>query len=247
VSKSLKIAIIGFGKLGQSVQEQATLRGHTILQTYTSKNLDDLTVENLQLCDCIIECSTPNTAYQNLLLCAQSGIPTVSGTTGWLDHYDEISNAFSQSSFLYASNFSIGMNITFQVNKMLSRLTGLQNYTVDLVEEHHTDKLDSPSGTAITLAEGIIQNTEYKEWKLADKTTKTENRDILTIHAIRKTQVPGTHTVNYQSDQDVITLTHLANNRSGFGLGAVLALEYLIGKIGVYTMNDVIGLKPFGY
>jgi len=248
VNQSLNIAIIGYGKLGKSVAEQATKRGHTILQTYTRSNLSDLTVANLQLCDCIIECSTPSTAYANLQLCAQTGIPTVSGTTGWLEHYDEICKAFDQSSFLYASNFSIGMNITFEVNKILSRLTGPHNYSIDITEEHHTEKLDAPSGTAITLAEGVIGNSNYQDWSLVgdmssgDPSNDHTSDSSLKVNAIRKPHVPGTHTIHFGSDQDTISLTHLAHNRSGFGLGAVLALEFLIGKVGVFTMNDVIGL-----
>ncbi len=241
MTRSLNIAIIGYGKLGRSVAEQAVLRGHTILQTYTRKNLNDLTVENLRLCDCIIECSTPDTAYDNLLLCAESGRPTASGTTGWLQHYDAICQAFNGSSFLYASNFSIGMNITFEVNKIISKLTSLHNYQVDITEEHHTEKLDAPSGTAITLAEGIINQSQYSSWVLQG--TEDSDDKSLKVNAIRKPNVPGTHTVNFNSDQDMISLTHRAHNRSGFGLGAVLALEYLVDNVGIYTMNDVIGLR----
>jgi 4-hydroxy-tetrahydrodipicolinate reductase len=237
----LRITIIGYGKLGKSIEDQAVKRGHEIVQKFTSSNLDQLTPESLASSDVIVECSTPSSAYDNLLICAKAQIPTVSGTTGWLDKYDEVSAAFAKTSFLYASNFSIGMNIVFEVNKLMSRLTSQHSYIADIQEIHHTEKLDAPSGTAITLAEGVINNSNYHKWQLTSD-GDINNDSILPVEALREDKVPGTHYINYVSDQDEISLKHLAHNRSGFGLGAVLAMEYIKDKTGIYSMKDVIGL-----
>ena len=237
----MRISIIGYGKLGKSIEEQAVKRGHEIVQTFTSSNLHQLTPESLSSSDAIVECSTPLSAYDNLMICAKAEIPTVSGTTGWLDKYDEVSAAFAKTSFLYASNFSIGMNIVFEVNKLMSRLTSQHGYTTDIQEIHHTEKLDAPSGTAITLAEGVIANSEYNKWQLTSE-GEIDNNSTLPVEALREDKVPGTHFINYSSAQDEISLKHLAHNRSGFGLGAVLAMEYIKERQGVYTMKDVIGI-----
>lgn len=237
----MRISIIGYGKLGKSIEEQAISRGHQVINTFTSSNKDQLTIENLSQSDAIVECSTPSYAYDNLMLCAKTQIPTVSGTTGWLDRYDQVSQAFANSAFLYASNFSIGMNIVFEINKLLTKLTVQHGYSIDIVETHHTQKLDAPSGTAITLAEGIIDASNYKDWQLTGNLDITEET-ILPVTAIREDHVPGTHDVNYHSLQDKITIRHQAHNRTGFGLGAVLAMEYIKDKHGVFTMKDVIGL-----
>ncbi len=237
----MRISIIGYGKLGKTIEDQAVKRGHEIVQRFTSSNLNLLTPESLSSSDAIIECSTPSSAYDNLMICAKAQIPTVSGTTGWLDKYDEVSAAFVKTSFLYASNFSIGMNIVFEVNKLMSRLTSQHSYGANIQEIHHTEKLDAPSGTAITLAEGVIANSQYEEWQLTSN-NKTHKDSVLSVEALREDKVPGTHFVNYVSAQDEISLKHLAHNRSGFGLGAVLAMEYIKDKTGIYSMKDVIGL-----
>lgn len=238
----MRISIIGYGKLGKSIETQAIARGHEIVQKYTIHNKDLLTSEALKSSDAIVECSTPATAYNNLKICAESQVPTVSGTTGWLDKYDEVCKDFEGTSFLYASNFSIGMNIVFEVNKILSRLTSQHGYTASIEETHHTQKLDAPSGTAITLAEGIIANSQYDQWKLATDNDTIISDFSLPVEALRVAGVPGTHYARYKSNEDDISIKHLAHNRTGFGLGAVLAMEYIQNKKGTFSMKDVIGL-----
>lgn len=234
----LKIGIIGYGKLGRSIAQQAQQRGHTINQTYTSSDLKNLNPNILSDNDVIIECSSPESAVSNLKICASSGIPTICGTTGWLEHYEEVCEAFKPSgAFLYASNFSIGMNITFAVNAYLAELMSSQQYTSQIEETHHVHKLDKPSGTAITLAEGIIKASKYQEWQLGNHQADSQKLKIISN---REDEVPGTHTVTYQSPNDSISLTHQAFNRDGFGLGAVLACEFIQGRTGIFTMQDVL-------
>ncbi len=234
----LKIGIIGFGKLGKSIAQQATERGHIIHQTYTSSDLSRLDASILSENDVIVECSNPDAAVSNLKLCAASQTPTISGTTGWTEHYQAVCAEFQPNgAFLYASNFSIGMNITFAVNVYLARLMAKQSYQVHIEETHHIHKLDKPSGTAITLAQGIIQESSHEGWQLSESVI---DNDMVNIIAHREAEVPGSHSVTYSSSNDSITLIHDAFNREGFGLGAVLACEFIHGKQGIFTMQDVL-------
>jgi len=236
----MKIAIIGYGKMGHEIEKVAIERGHTIALIIDQNNFDELTVSNLQKCDVAIEFTTPHTAYSNYNTCFNAGVPVVSGTTGWLEQYDELTNICREKNqtFFYASNFSIGVNVFYEINKQLSRImNNFANYDVDIEEIHHTQKLDAPSGTAISLANEIIKNVERKtQWV----NNKTDNKQDLFIKSIREGQVVGTHTINYNSDVDFIEIKHFAKNRKGFALGAVLAAEFICDKKGIFGMNDLL-------
>ncbi len=238
---NLKFGVIGYGRLGKSIAEQATQRGHSVHLLISSANVHELTIENLKSCDVLIECSTPDSVIDNLQLCATSGVPTLCGTTGWTKQYTSICEAFNahNSAFLYASNFSVGMNITFILNSMLAQLTSKSNYTFRIDEIHHTAKLDKPSGTAITLAEEIISESNYSNWSLETNTDESN----LYINSERIPNVVGDHTIHAHSEVDQISIIHKAHSRDGFGLGAVLAAEFLYDKKGIYTMKDVLGFK----
>jgi len=189
-----------------------------------------------------IDFSIPTEAFNNINECFSKSIPIVSGTTGWLDKYDQaVANCkINKGAFIYASNYSLGVNLFFELNKQLAKLMkGFDVYDISLEETHHTQKLDAPSGTAITLAEGIIEQTNKENWSL----DVTDNKKIIPIESKRIENVPGTHIVTYASDVDEIEITHTAKNRDGFALGAVIAAEWLKGKTGVFTMKDVLGLK----
>lgn len=191
--------------------------------------------------DVAIDFSHPEAAVDNISQCLNNGVAVVSGTTGWLDHFDEVARLCETAggAFLYASNFSLGMNLFFELNAYLARLmTGVPGYEIKMTEIHHTRKLDAPSGTAISLAEGIIANSEYRQWGTADG----EN-GIIPIASRRVGDTPGTHQVSYQSGVDAIEITHIAHNREGFALGALLAAEWLVGKKGVFEMKDVLNLR----
>ena len=192
--------------------------------------------------DVAIDFSTPEAAFDNITQCFKNGIPVVSGTTGWLNDYDkalEICEA-NKGAFIYASNFSLGVNLFFELNKKLAKMMqGVEGYTIGMEEIHHTQKVDAPSGTAITLAEGVIENHEkFTKWRL-DKGAENE----IPIRSVREGQVPGTHTISYSSQVDSIEIKHTAFNREGFALGALMAAEWLVGKTGVYTMKDVLNLS----
>ena len=195
------------------------------------------------MCDVAIDFSVPSSAFNNIVNCISNSVPVISGTTGWLDDYDKAVNLCKEKNgaFIYASNFSLGVNIFFELNKTLAKLMNqLKQYKVSIEEIHHIQKLDAPSGTAITLADGIIENSNYKNWKLvADNPVKME----LPITAKRIEKVPGTHTISYESEVDRIDIKHTAHNRQGFALGAVIAAEWLLGKTGVFTMNDVLNIS----
>ncbi|MDO5105552.1 4-hydroxy-tetrahydrodipicolinate reductase [Capnocytophaga sp.] len=232
----MKIALLGYGKMGKTIEKIALERGHEIVLKIDNAN----TPYNIALADVAIEFSTPESAFSNIRKCIENQVPVIAGTTGWLTDYDKAVALCNQhkSAFLYASNFSIGVNIFFTLNKKLAQLmTQLNDYNVSIEEIHHTQKLDAPSGTAITLAEGIIANSGKTAWKLGEATT-TE----IPIEAKRIENVPGTHTVTYQSEVDTIEIKHTAHNRNGFALGAVLAAEWIIGKKGVFSMRDVLNL-----
>ncbi len=232
-----KIALLGYGKMGQVIERIALERGHSIV---LRKNIGD-SFDGLEQADVAIEFSAPDAAVGNISKCFELGVPVVAGTTGWLEKYDEMVELCIQKNgaFIYGSNFSLGVNIFFQLNENLAKMMAqLSQYKVRMNEIHHTQKLDAPSGTAITLAEGIINNTSYTEWTLENP---TENQ--IQIEAERIGTVPGTHTIFYDSDVDTIEIKHTAHSREGFALGAVVAAEWLLDKKGVFSMKDVLNLK----
>ena len=238
----MKIALIGYGKMGKAIEAIALERGHTIALKIDADTFDQFTAANLLSCDVAIEFTGPESAKENILHCLEWGAPIVSGSTGWLESRDEVDQLCrdKNGSFLYASNFSVGVNIFFEVNKRLAALMSSQaSYEVQIEEIHHTQKKDAPSGTAITLAEQVMHEiSSKKKWVNADALTTDE----LSIISKRIDPAPGTHTVTYHSDIDDIAITHTAHNRKGFALGAVVAAEYIADKKGVFSMKEVLGL-----
>ncbi len=223
--------------MGQEIEKIAISRGHEIV---LKADINGFTDEEIKQADVAIDFSVPESAVSNIKKSIKNNVPVVVGTTGWLDQYDNIVEYCKENNggFIYASNFSLGVNIFFELNKKLAKmLSGHDQYSVEMEEIHHTKKLDAPSGTAITLAEGIIENSKFTGWKLD---SAEENEIPITAKRIGNT--PGTHTVKYTSDIDDIEIKHTAHNRKGFALGAVVAAEWLNGKEGIYTMKDVLGL-----
>lgn len=238
----MKIALIGYGKMGKEIEKIALDRGHEIVLKIDVTNPEDLTIANLQNADVAIEFTVPASATANYKLCFETGIPVVSGTTGWLEQLPQIKEMCKtlDGTFFYASNFSLGVNIFFALNKKLAELMSSRSeYTVEMKEIHHTQKLDAPSGTAITLAEGILENIPEKKAWVNHSTAKA---DELGIISEREGQVPGTHIINYDSEVDYIEITHCAKSRKGFAFGAVLAAEFSFGKKGILSMNDLLNL-----
>lgn len=235
----MKIALIGYGKMGREIEKVLTARGHEILLTVDINNAGDLNPENLSKVDVAIEFTAPDSAYGNIVKCLEAGTPVVCGTTAWLDRYDEVEKLCEKlnGTFFYASNYSIGVNVFFKVNQYLARLMErFADYDVTIEEVHHTQKKDAPSGTAVTLAEDIMKNLDRKKkWVPGDTTDPQE----LGVASIRRSVVPGTHTVTYESPIDQITMTHTAKNREGLAMGAVMAAEFIAGKKGIYTMEDL--------
>lgn len=228
--------------MGKEIEKIALERNNEIVLKIDENNQSDLNKENLSKADVAIDFSIPDAAYNNIIQCFAAGIPIVCGTTGWLDKYDEI-YAISNNEgkgFFYASNFSVGVNVFFKVNKYLASIMNkINGYQVSMEEIHHIHKLDAPSGTAITLAEGIMSEIEQKqEWILNKPSSDSE----IGIKAIRENEVPGTHRVNYDSNVDFINIEHVAKSRKGFALGAVLAAEYMNGKKGYHTMDDLLNI-----
>lgn len=231
----MNIALFGYGKMGKMIEEIAQKRGHTIVAKIDVDS-SHIAYSNF---DVAIDFSTPDAAFTNISNCLENSVPVISGTTGWLERYDEVvaSCHKNEGAFIYASNFSLGVNIFFELNAYLSKMMkGLSQYQIALEETHHTQKLDAPSGTAITLAEDIIKNTEYKSWSLQ------KEANMLPITSKRQGTVPGTHSVHYKSSVDDIFIEHKAHNREGFALGAVIAAEWILGKKGVFTMKDVLNI-----
>jgi 4-hydroxy-tetrahydrodipicolinate reductase len=232
----MKIALLGYGRMGKEIEKIAISRGHEIV---IRKDVDD-EIE-ITLADVAIDFSVPNSAFNNISNCINNNVPVISGTTGWLDNYK---NAVAlceekKGAFMYASNYSLGVNIFFELNKQLAKMMkAIEGYTISMEEIHHTLKLDAPSGTAITLAEGIIDNSSKTNWELGEKTSK-EN---ISIVAKRIPDVPGTHTVWYESEVDTIEIKHTAHSRKGFALGAVIAAEWIVDKTGVFSMKDVLNI-----
>ncbi|MAB48307.1 MAG: 4-hydroxy-tetrahydrodipicolinate reductase [Flavobacteriaceae bacterium] len=232
----MNIALLGYGRMGKSIEAIALNRNHNI----TIKATSSTTTFDFSETDVAIDFSIPSTAVNNIKRAIDAGIPVISGTTGWLEHYDEVLEycKSNNGTFLYASNFSLGVNIFFEINARLSQLmASVEGYSTDIEEIHHTQKLDAPSGTAITLAEQIIKNTNYKSWTL-DK----PNSDELHIEAKRIPEVPGTHEITYNSEIDSISIKHTAHSRQGFALGAVIAAEWIKDKKGIFSMKDVLNI-----
>jgi 4-hydroxy-tetrahydrodipicolinate reductase len=233
----MKIALLGYGKMGKTIEKIAINRGHTIVLKVDKEDTD----YDISQADVAIDFSIPDAAVANISNCLKNGVPIISGTTGWLAHYDSMVALAKETdgAFIYASNFSLGVNIFFELNKTLAKMmSNLSEYNVSMEEIHHTQKLDAPSGTAITLAEAVIENTNYSNWKLDN----TENDSEIPIVAKRIENVPGTHHVTYNSEVDTINISHTAHNRQGFALGAVVAAEWILGKTGVYSMKDVLNI-----
>ncbi|RFZ83357.1 4-hydroxy-tetrahydrodipicolinate reductase [Mucilaginibacter terrenus] len=248
----MKIALLGYGKMGKIIEQIALSRQHEIVLKISSNNLHELTKENLQLADAVIEFSTPGTVLDNITACLDADVPVVVGTTGWHNMLGTIKEKClsGNHSLLYGTNFSVGVNIFFHVNKVLARLMNKYPYYEVQVEEiHHTQKLDSPSGTAITIAEGITENLERKAGWIniltGGETADDSNipADQLLIESHRIESVPGTHTVIYDSEVDSIEFKHTAHNRNGFALGAVLAAEWLHDKKGFYPVEDMFNFN----
>ena len=236
----MNIAIIGYGKMGKEIEKVAREKGHQIPLIIDIHNQEDLNKKNLEKVDVAIEFTTPQSVIQNLYQCFEADVPVVTGSTGWNDKKEEVENhcRTNGKTLFHASNFSIGVNVLFKLNEYLAKLmNNLEQYNVEIEETHHTQKLDSPSGTAITLTTSLISNIERKkDW---EENTKNQ-ADMLNIIAKRIENVFGIHTIRYESDVDTIELTHSAKSRKGFASGAVIAAEFIQGKTGVFNMNDVL-------
>lgn len=239
----MKIALLGYGKMGKTIEDLATIQGHSIVFKSTSKTKEG----NLKDADVAIEFSSPETAVENISEAFQLGIPVVCGTTGWLEKYDEIVNLCQSrnGSFIYASNFSVGVNLFSNILEYAANLMKKwPEYEVEIEEIHHLEKKDAPSGTAISLAEIVLKHSEKKTWELDGKTN-----DKLRISAKREADVKGTHQVDFKSEIDTISLKHEAHSREGFAKGAIFAASWLLGKKGVFTMKEVLGMgeKHLGF
>jgi 4-hydroxy-tetrahydrodipicolinate reductase len=233
----MKIALFGYGKMGKTIERLALKRGHEIIAKIDVDSVNN----DISEADVAIDFSIPGEAFNNISRCFEKNVPIVCGTTGWLDKFEEAVALCKakNGAFIYASNYSLGVNLFFELNKQLAKMMAkFSDYDVNLEEIHHTQKLDAPSGTAISLAEGIISNSNKKNWEL----DVTKKEDIIPIVAKRIENVAGTHTVTYTSIVDEIEIKHTAKNRDGFALGAIIAAEWLQNKKGVYTMKDVLDL-----
>ena len=232
----MKLALLGYGRMGKAIEKIALERGHQIV----CKLDKDESEGRLEEADTAINFSVPDAAVENINKALKLSIPVVCGTTGWLDAYDEVTQTAQKNNtaFLYASNFSVGVNLFFKLNKILAKMMDPhKDYKVSMQETHHIHKLDAPSGTAITLAEDIIDNSKLTQWKM-DK----EGPETVSIQSFREGEVPGTHTIKYQSNIDEISIEHKAHNRKGFALGAVIAAEWIANKKGIFKMEDVLNL-----
>ena len=237
----MNIALIGYGRMGHEIEEIAIRRGHKIKLIIDIENSSDLKKDNLKGIDAAIEFSFPESAFRNIITCLINKIPVVSGTTGWLKDYEKAADTCRQTgtSFIHSSNFSIGVNLLFRLNTELAKhMSRYDNYSVSIEEIHHTKKLDAPSGTAITLAEGIKnQHSGYKGWCFENEKTG----HMIPVRSVREGSVPGTHIVSWDSEIDTLSLKHEAKNRKGLALGAVVAAEFIRDRKGVFTMGDVLG------
>ena len=235
----MKLALIGYGKMGKEVEKIAASRGHEIVLKLNKSSFEGISGQELTQADVAIEFTTPDSVISNLTKCFNAGIPVVTGTTGWYNHFDKIRTLCQETnaSLFYATNFSVGVNIFFQLNEVLAKMmSNLEDYNVSMEEKHHIHKKDAPSGTAITLAEGIIKNyPRLNRFSIHP----TEEKNVLRIEVTRKDEIPGTHAVTYISASDEIKITHRAFDRSGFATGAIYAAEFLSGKKGIFTMKDL--------
>lgn len=241
----MKIALIGYGKMGKVIEEIAIERGHSIVAKINSST--PIAEADLSSADVAIEFTRPELAINHIQHCVKNDLPVVVGTTAWTEKLHEVERFVNdhEGSLLHASNFSIGVNIFFEINKRLAKLmAGQTGYVASMEEIHHLQKLDAPSGTAITLANGILENNpDYLSWVLGEEHTPHTNEGQLGVTSYRKPDVPGTHIIHYSSSVDTITISHEAHNRKGFALGSVIAAEWLLAKKGVFTMNDVLNLN----
>ena len=239
----MKIALIGYGKMGKAIEEIAVQKGHAIVFKINDENLSDLNVNNLQQCDVAIEFTNPESAITNMKICIEAGVPVVCGSTGWVARESEITDYCNNKNgtLLYSSNFSIGVNIFFEINRKLAQLMSPQKeYNVAIEEIHHTQKKDAPSGTAISLAQQVIERNNSKQnWILNGNPAETE----INIISKRIDPAPGTHHVKYSSEIDDIEIIHTAHSRKGFASGALIAAEFLVGKKGIFSMNDVLKIN----
>jgi len=242
----MKIVLLGYGKMGQLIERFAMKRGHEVVLIVDESNRSSITSEDLEDADMAIDFSTPDAALENISLCFESDLPLVVGTTGWYEHLEEVKETCldADQSLLYGSNFSIGVNIFFHINKMLANaMNPYKQYDVQVEEIHHIHKLDAPSGTAITIAEGILENSDDKKsWVNSVEGSGEEvipKADELLIESLRIEEVPGTHTVLYSSEVDQVEFKHTAHSREGFALGAVIAAEWLFGKKGFYQVTEM--------
>lgn len=235
----MKILLLGYGKMGKTIEKIALERGHSIVGKIDLSNRNEMDELGKADVDVAIEFSAPESAYENITYCLKKGWPIVCGTTGWLEHRSEI-EALCQSekgAFFYASNYSIGVNLFFRLNRQLAQLMKGHGYKASMTEIHHIHKLDAPSGTAITLAEGLIaEDSSIKGWTLAPE----NDGGLIQIKAEREGEVPGTHIIRYESEVDKIEIAHTAHSRAGFALGAVISSEWLPGKQGVFGMDDLL-------
>jgi len=234
----MKIALFGYGKMGKVIEKIAKKRGHKII----FKIDENSTNYDLKKVDIAIDFSTPKAAFSNIIMALENCIPIISGTTGWLEHYNKAVKICNEKNgtFLYASNFSLGVNIFFEINRQLAKIMNKHpEYAIKMKEIHHIEKIDAPSGTAITLAESIIKETDYEKWSL----NKDFKENEISIEAERLSDNTGTHEVIYKSETDEIKIKHAAENREGFALGAVIAAEWLIDKKGVFSMKDVLNIN----
>jgi 4-hydroxy-tetrahydrodipicolinate reductase len=235
----MKIALFGYGKMGKEIEQIALKRGHEIVLKIRENEKYDISKADIG-----IDFSVPNAALHNIISCFKNNIPVISGTTGWLDDFDKALTVCKENkgSFIYASNFSIGVNLFFELNKSLAKMMNPhKDYSLDVEEIHHTKKLDTPSGTAISIAEQIIKNSSKSDWELIENSVNQDSNSV-PISAKRILDTPGTHKVSYKSEIDSIEIKHIANNRKGFALGAIIAAEWLIKKNGIYTMKDVLNI-----
>lgn len=235
----MKLALVGYGKMGKEIEAIAIKRGHSIVLKIDKDNAESVTAADLKTADVAIEFSTPHTVLTNINKCLNAGLPIVVGTTGWYDHFNEVKQTCQakNGSLFHATNFSLGVNLFFKLNSYLAELMNKYDaYEVSMEEIHHIHKLDKPSGTAITLAEQVLSKLDRKnKWSI-----DSNSADTLFIKDIREGEVPGTHIIKYSSEVDDIEIMHKAHSRKGFALGAVIAAEFLHGKKGIYTMSDII-------
>jgi 4-hydroxy-tetrahydrodipicolinate reductase len=244
----MNILLLGYGKMGKTIEQIALERGHRIAARIDADNHADLETTPSDAVDVVIEFSSPESATENIKYCLQRGWPVVCGTTGWLSHRAEIEQICQEKkgAFFYASNYSIGVNLFFRLNKTLARfMRNYPSYHVSMTEIHHTEKRDAPSGTAITLAEGVLENLPGKNrWvnrEAGSEGSLIDSTDVVEIESLREGAVPGTHTVRYDSEVDRIEIKHIAHSRQGFALGAVVAAEWIIGREGIFGMDDLLG------